>query len=145
MSGKTSAGTIVRRTLIVAAAAIAVTYLGDTVSVWVRMSRKTADDPLKSLTTQSIIEIPHKDGRDEIVLGDPQTQTCVRALFPHDGYSPCWYVARQNQSVTVMTLLPFVPAAGWATPHIPAAASLDSTRTRRIPQGDSGAGPFRAR
>jgi len=79
-----------------------------------------------TMTTQPIIEIPHKDGRDEIVLGDTQTQTCVRALFPHDGYSPCWYVARQNQSTTMMTLLPFValrsaqigrPGAGWTTAH----------------------------
>jgi hypothetical protein len=102
-----SARTILKRVGIGAVAAIVLIYFGDTISVWHRMSHKTADDPLMTMTTQPIIEIPHKDGRDEIVLGDAQTQTCVRALFPHDGYSPCWYVARQNQSTITMTLLPF--------------------------------------
>ena len=98
--------TIVTRVLIGVIAALALVYLGDTLSVWYRMSRKTADDPLETMTTQATIEIPHKDGRAEIVLGQPETETCVRAIFPHDGYSPCWYVARQNQSPIVMTILP---------------------------------------
>jgi hypothetical protein len=111
------ARTILKRASIAAVAAVVLVYFGDTLSVWHRMANKTADNPLTTLTTQPIIEIPHKDGRDEIVLGQSQTQTCVRALFPHDGYSPCWYVARQNQSTTMMTLLPFLPAAAWITAH----------------------------
>jgi hypothetical protein len=101
-----STRTILKRVSIGALAAFALVYLGDTLSVWHRMSNRTPDDPLTTMTTQPIIEIPQKDGRDQIVLGDSQTQSCVRALFPHDGYSPCWYVARRNQSTTMMTLLP---------------------------------------
>ena len=104
--------TILKRIAITAVAAIALVYVGDTLSVWHRMSKHTANDPLTTLTTQPIIEIPHKDGRAEIVLGQSQTQTCVRSLFPHSGYSPCWYVARQNQSPIVMILLPALAAAG---------------------------------
>ncbi|MGB6198880.1 MAG: hypothetical protein WBF35_04955 [Candidatus Acidiferrales bacterium] len=107
MSGQT----IVKRVLIGILAAVALVYLGDSLSVWYRMSKKTAGDPLTTMTTQGTIEIPHKDGRAEIVLADPVTQTCVRAIFPHDGYNPCWYVARQNQSTTVITLLPLAPLA----------------------------------
>jgi hypothetical protein len=110
-----SAGSIVKRTLIGALVAVALVYAGDTLSVWYRMSKKVAGDPLMTMTTQGMIEIPHKDGRAEIVLGDPVTQTCVRAIFPHDGYSPCWYVARQNSATTVITLVPLARVAGWAT------------------------------
>jgi hypothetical protein len=102
------------------------------------------------MTTQPIIEIPQKDGRDQIVLGDSQTQSCVRALFPHDGYSPCWYVARRNQSTTMMTLLPIaalrcvrigaalrsvrtaLPAKPWATARAPLLAASGSA-PRRAP------------
>jgi hypothetical protein len=103
---------ILKRVAIAALAAIALVYVGDTLSVWHRMSKHIADDPLTTLTTQPIIEISHKDGRAEIVLGQAQTQTCVRSLFPHSGYSPCWYVARQNQSPIVMTMLPALAVAG---------------------------------
>jgi hypothetical protein len=119
-----STRTILKRASIVAVAAVILIYLGDTLSVWHRMANKTSDNPLTTLTTQPIIEIPQKDGREEIVLGDSQTQTCVRALFPHDGYSPCWYVARQNQSITTMTLLPFLPAAERMPARAPLPAAL---------------------
>jgi hypothetical protein len=104
-----SARIVVKRVLIGAIIGLALVYLGDTLSVWYRMSKKIAGDPLTTMNTQPVIEIPHKDGQAEIVLGQAQTQTCVRSIFPHDGYSPCWFVARQNQSPIVMTLLPLRP------------------------------------
>jgi hypothetical protein len=115
MSGRT----IAKRIAIGVLVAVALVYSGDTLSVCYRMSKKIAGDPLMTMTTQGMIEIPHKDGRAEIVLGDPVTQTCVRALFPHDGYDPCWYVARQNSATTVLTLLPFRPSAHWIRPQLP--------------------------
>ena len=33
-------------------------------------------------------------------LNPEQTVTCVHSLFPHNGYSPCWYVKpRINQPI----------------------------------------------
>ncbi len=43
---------------------------------------------------------PMKDGRVQIFTGANQTQTCVKSLFPHFGYNPCWYV-RQNSTQLV--------------------------------------------
>jgi hypothetical protein len=31
--------------------------------------------------------------------GDPQTELCVRSLFPHLGHSPCWYVSRRTVKI----------------------------------------------
>jgi len=119
-----------KRAAIAILAAIVLVYVGDTLSVWHRMAKNTAGDPLTTMTTQPVIEIPHKDGRAEIVLGQAQTQTCVRSLFPHDGYSPCWYIARQNRQPIMMTILPCTAAADrvrtWAP--LPDEAGGSSTR-----------------
>jgi hypothetical protein len=127
MSGRN----IAKRIAIGVLVALGLLYSADTLSVWYRMSKKIAGNPLMSMTTQGMIEIPHKDGRAEIVLGDPVTQTCVRALFPHDGYNPCWYVARQNSSTTVITLLPFAPASGWTWRHTLLSAATGAAIRRR--------------
>jgi hypothetical protein len=40
--------------------------------------------------------VQQKDGKTEYEEGDPETQTCVNSLFPHLGYSPCWYLRRHK-------------------------------------------------
>jgi hypothetical protein len=40
--------------------------------------------------------VPRKDGRMEFLLDEPFEQTCVHALFPHSGASPCWYLERER-------------------------------------------------
>jgi hypothetical protein len=37
-----------------------------------------------------------KDGKMEIFTDQPQVETCAHSLFPHSGYRPCWYAARNN-------------------------------------------------
>ena len=51
-------------------------------------------------TVNLILGTPMKDGRIQIFTGANQTETCVRSLFPHFGYRPCWYV-RQNATQLV--------------------------------------------
>jgi hypothetical protein len=40
-----------------------------------------------------------KDGRVQIFTGDDQTESCVRALFPHFGFNPCWYVKQNSTQI----------------------------------------------
>jgi hypothetical protein len=40
-----------------------------------------------------------KDGRVQIFTGDDQTETCVRSLFPHFGFNPCWYVKQNSTQI----------------------------------------------
>jgi hypothetical protein len=84
----------------------AVLYAGDYVSVRYRMAKGKAGDPLESMKIQRTYVIPHKDGRAEIIFGDPETQVCVHSLFPHLGYTPCWYMKRQSQKTILMSMLP---------------------------------------
>jgi hypothetical protein len=37
-----------------------------------------------------------KNKKTDYSYADPELQTCVNSLFPHSGYSPCWYLRRHN-------------------------------------------------
>jgi hypothetical protein len=36
-----------------------------------------------------------KNGRVQVYYDQPQTEVCVRAIFPHGGRRPCWYARRE--------------------------------------------------
>jgi hypothetical protein len=44
-----------------------------------------------------VYDVPQKNRSTEFLVGDLQDQTCVNALFPHLGYSPCWYLSRHKE------------------------------------------------
>jgi hypothetical protein len=49
---------------------------------------------LGSVQVQTTYAVRLKNGRTEYLLGDTDTETCVRSLFPQLGYAPCWYLTR---------------------------------------------------
>jgi len=49
-----------------------------------------------SIEVRRYWEIPSKGNKFEYSFDPPQAQTCVHALFPHMGYSPCWYLSRHR-------------------------------------------------
>jgi len=58
---------------------------------------------------ERLYAIPLKNGRTEYELDARQpevTVSCVRALFPHQGYPPCWYVRRNSQKPIPMMVIP---------------------------------------
>jgi hypothetical protein len=72
-------------------------YAGDYVSARFRLpnDRQT----LGSVDVQVMWAIKQKNGRIDYQLGDTETQPCLRSLFPHLGYSPCWYLTRHRYQV----------------------------------------------
>jgi hypothetical protein len=92
-----SFGTTLRWVSIVAVISCAAVYAGDYLFVQYRMAKRTPGDPLKVLQVRRLYAIPQKSGKDDFSFGDPETQTCVRSLFPHLGYSPCWYAIREDK------------------------------------------------
>src|SRR5260370_6888404 len=89
-----------KRILIGAVAAVAVLYIGDYLSVRIRAMHPKLADPFESIKTLRVLAIPEKSGKTEYEVdaqNPEQTVTCVHSLFPHYGYSPCWYV---NPSIT---------------------------------------------
>ena len=65
--------------------------------LWVRYRVSKHLDPFASVTIQSYYAIHQKNGRTEYDFAPPESQLCVRSLFPHLGYSPCWYVTRHTE------------------------------------------------
>ena len=40
-----------------------------------------------------------KDNKYAVFGDQPQTQTCVRSIFPWLGLNPCWYVRRRSVNI----------------------------------------------
>lgn len=73
----------------------ALVYAGDYLSVRLRIppGRKR----FGSVIVQPYYEIHEKNGKTEYDFQDPVAETCVNSLFPHLGYSPCWYLQRHPE------------------------------------------------
>jgi len=77
--------------------ALVLLYAGDYVAARFRLpnNRQT----LGSVDVQVMWAIKQKNGRIDYELGDTETQPCLRSLFPHLGYTPCWYLTRHRNQV----------------------------------------------
>ena len=90
---------------------IALTYGYDFASVRRRMNAQKPGDPFDSVTYPHILAIPEKGNKVEYALdaqSPMETESCVHSLFPHYGYTPCWYVVRRSKSPTPMTIVFFI-------------------------------------
>ena len=69
---------------------VIVFYFGDYIVV------KLRGEPLEAVQINKFYAVPQKDGKTSFEPGEPETQTCVDSIFPHLGYSPCWYLKRHK-------------------------------------------------
>jgi hypothetical protein len=76
------------RTLLVIVVLVALTYAGDYCVFQLR------GKPVKQLTVNRYLAVPLKGSKTEFDFEGTQPQTCVQALFPWAGSSPCWYLRR---------------------------------------------------
>ena len=69
-------------------------YAGDYASAKFRPpgNRET----LGSVDVRVMWAIKLKNGRIDYQFGDVETQPCLHAIFPHLGYTPCWYLTRHK-------------------------------------------------
>ena len=72
-----------------------VVFTADYLVLRIRMALKT--NTFDTVQVQRIYYLQLKNGKTEITPGEMETQTCVRSLFPHLGYSPCWYARRRTE------------------------------------------------
>ena len=87
---------LLKRVGIIAVALLIIWYIGDYLSLKMRRS------PFNTVRITKFYAVPQKDGKTSFEPGQPETQTCVNSMFPHMGYSPCWYVKRhRNQQINL--------------------------------------------
>ena len=85
---------VLRWLLLGAGVLVLALYLGDSVTLRYRMARAASGGLLDEVTFYYATLL--KNGRVQVFYDQPQIEVCVRALFPHLGYRPCWYAHRSN-------------------------------------------------
>lgn len=65
-----------------------------------RIRAATNRNAYGSVTVNHYYAILQKNGKTQLIFDPPQAQTCVHALFPHDGWMPCWYLSRHPDQRT---------------------------------------------
>jgi hypothetical protein len=78
------------------AAVMAVTYLIDWIAVAFPGNRKLYED----VRVDQVYTDTNKWNQVEYSRGNPVTERCVNALFPHSGCKPCWYLKKHTMNVT---------------------------------------------
>ena len=81
----------------ISAAAIlgfAVLYVGDYILLRYRVAK--SHEPYGMVRIRRYYAVTTKSGKPEYYFDQPTNQTCVRSLFGHFGYSPCWYLRRHT-------------------------------------------------
>ena len=82
----------VKRAAAFVALAVAAVYAGDYLS-----ARLRGASALATVQVQPYYAVPLRDGKIEFMMLDPENRTCVRALLPHFGYGPCWYMKGKRE------------------------------------------------
>ncbi len=88
------ASSVARRALAAAALLGALLYAGDDLWARYRLAHARPGDPLDEVTFYYAARL--KSGRVEIYYDQPGREACVRSIFPHFGYRPCWYAGRSG-------------------------------------------------
>ena len=91
-----------------AIALVALVYAVDYLTVRLRVAYPRLGKASDSVQMERLYAIPLKNGRVEYEMDAVQpevTITCVRAIFAHLGYPPCWYVRRESQKPIPMVIL----------------------------------------
>jgi len=75
---------------------LALVYATDYISV--RFGIPGNRDSYGTVSVRAMYVIHEKNGKVEYQFATPQAETCVHSLFPHFGYSPCWYLNRHTET-----------------------------------------------
>jgi hypothetical protein len=85
---------IFQRVILAMIVAAALVYAGD--YLWARhLMAGGGSAALGTVMVHHEWDIPRKDGRVEFDM-DPAEAESIHAMFPHFGYTPCWYAVRHT-------------------------------------------------
>jgi hypothetical protein len=81
---------VARRVFLTLAALLVLTYAAD--DLWARYRGR----PVEHIKIGLYYAAVNRWDEVEYSVGKPVMQTCVDALMPHFGYTPCWYLRRHT-------------------------------------------------
>jgi hypothetical protein len=91
---------LLKRIALILAGLLALLYAGDYASVRIPIPKGRA--AFGTVLVRPYYDVGLKGGRSDFYFLDPQKRTCVNSLFPHLGYSPCWYLQKHTHPRTNM-------------------------------------------
>lgn len=94
-TGREIVGQFLRRGFVAVGLTAAIVYTADYLLLRYRVAQNRT--PFGTVTVRPYYAVPQKDHRTEFLFDDPRDETCVHALFPHLGDSPCWYLTRNKE------------------------------------------------
>ena len=89
---------LTKRIALITLALFAVVYIAD--YAWVRIPFPKSRARYGTVIVRPYYDVTLKSGKSDFYFLDPQKQTCVNSLFPHLGYSPCWYLRKHTHPRT---------------------------------------------
>jgi hypothetical protein len=57
-------------------------------------------NPYGSVVVRRSYAVQQKNGKTQFIFDPPAPEPCVKALFPHSGMQPCWYLSRHPEQRT---------------------------------------------
>jgi len=89
----------VKRKLIVVVVILGVLYLGDFLSLRLRIPQR---DIFGNVTVHTYYVVKLKSGKTEYDYAGDSTVSCANSIFPQLGTQPCWYARRHTeQQITI--------------------------------------------
>ncbi len=85
---------IVIRVAIGLVVAVLLAWCADLAWLHARLANRV--DVTDSVQVDVFVTVPLKNGRVGVMPGDTEVDKCARALFPHLGLPPCWYLRRHT-------------------------------------------------
>lgn len=65
-----------------------------------RLRAAAQRNPYGSVVVSRSYAVLQKNGKTQFIFDPPTPETCVKALFPHSGMQPCWYLSRHPEQRT---------------------------------------------
>lgn len=88
--GRSKLMKLLKRVVLILAGVAALSYLADYAALQIPIPKGRAQ--FATVTVRAYYDVGLKSGKSEFYFLDPRKQTCVNSLFPHLGYTPCWYL-----------------------------------------------------
>ena len=57
-------------------------------------------NPYGAVVVRRSYAVLQKNGKTQFIFDPPTLEACVKALFPHSGMQPCWYLSRHPEQRT---------------------------------------------
>ena len=83
-----------KRILFITVLTLFALYIGDYLSLRYRIPKGREQFGVVKIRRYYAVGL--KSRKTDFMFLEPKDQTCVHSLFPHFGYSPCWYLSRRN-------------------------------------------------